>query len=292
MEPAPITVGLDGSAESLEAALWAADEADRRGLGLRLLHAWVLLAGEPATGLSPDQDQNYWAKRIVRAAATAVRERHRHLSVTEDLVAEGPEAALLNAAVSSTMVVLGSRGLERLESFFLGDISLQVAGRAARPVVLVRASAGRARPLAGTDEGGVVVGVSLHGPCDSVLRFAFETAAARGVPLRVVHGCPLPVQAYAPWGVDPDVAGEISEEAAERLSRAVQPWSERNPGVMMTSTVRLGSPARAVLGAAEGAGLLVVGRRKHHPPVAPRLGNIAQACVHHAQCPVAVVPHD
>ncbi|GAA3031074.1 hypothetical protein GCM10020000_04910 [Streptomyces olivoverticillatus] len=132
-------MGLDGSPESLAAALWAADEADRRGLGLRLLHAWVLLADEPATGLPADKDQNYWAKRIVRAAATAVYERHRDLSVTEDLVAEDPETALLKAAESSTMVVLGSRGLERVESFFLGDISLQMAGRAERLVVLVRA---------------------------------------------------------------------------------------------------------------------------------------------------------
>ncbi|ARZ66728.1 stress-inducible protein [Streptomyces albireticuli] len=292
MEPASITVGLDGSPESLEAALWASDEADRRGLGLRLLHAWVLLAGEPSTGLPADQDQNYWAKRIVRAAVAAVHERHHDLAVIEDLVAEEPETALLRAAESSTMVVLGSRGLERVESFFLGDISLQVAGRAERPVVLVRSAAAGARPPVGTDEGGVVVGVSLHGPCDSMLEFAFETAAARGVPLLVVHGCPLPVQAYAPWGVDPDVAGEISKEAGEKLSQAVQPWRERNLDVRVTTTVRLGSPARAALGAAEGAGLLVVGRRRHHQPLAPRLGNVAQACVHHARCPVAVVPHN
>ncbi|NJP82265.1 universal stress protein, partial [Streptomyces sp. AA8] len=136
------------------------------------------------------------------------------------------------------------------------------------------------------------VGVSLHGPCDSLLEFAFETAAARGAPLHVVHGCPLPVQAYAPWGVDPDVAGEISKEAGEKLSRAVQPWSERNPGVTVTSTVRLGSAARATLAASEGAELLVIGRRRHHPALAPRLGNVAQACVHHARCPVAVIPHD
>ncbi|MEV5379338.1 universal stress protein [Streptomyces nondiastaticus] len=292
MEPAPITVGLDGSPESLAAALWAADEADRRGLGLRLLHAWILLGGESSTGLPADKDQNYWAKRIVRAAATSVYEHHHDLSVTEDLVAEDPETALLQAAESSTMVVLGSRDLERVESFFLGDVSLQVAGRAERPVVLVRSAAGRARLPADSGLGGVAVGVSLHGPCDSLLEFAFETAAARGAPLHVVHGCPLPVQAYAPWGVDPDVAGEISKEAGEKLSRAVQPWSERNPGVTVTSTVRLGSAARATLAASEGAELLVIGRRRHHPAMAPRLGNVAQACVHHARCPVAVIPHD
>lgn len=293
MDEGPITVGLDGSPESLEAALWASDEAERRGLGLRLLHAWVLLAGESGTALPPDKDQNYWAKRIVRAAATAVYERHHSLSVTEDLVAEDPRTALLRAAESSTMVVLGSRGLERLESFFLGDVSLHVAGRAERPVVLVRAGVTGARiPVGAGEEGCVAVGVSLHGPCDSLLDFAFETAAARRLPLHVVHGCPLPVQAYAPWGVDPEVAGEIGKEAEEKLAQAVRPWRERKPDVMVTSVVRLGSPARAALKAAESADLVVIGRRRHHPAVTPRLGNVAQACLHHARCPVAVVPHD
>lgn len=49
-------------------------------------------------------------------------------------------------------------------------------------------------------------------------------------------------------------------------------------------------PAKDVVWAAEGAGLLVVGWRKHRPALAPRLDPVAEAAVHHARCPVSVFP--
>ena len=60
----------------------------------------------------------------------------------------------------------------------------------------------------------------------------------------------------------------------------------------VTDSIALESPAKAVVQAAEGAGLLVVGRRRHHRVPAPRLGPVTHAAIHHARCPVAVVPHD
>ncbi|GHG53064.1 universal stress protein [Streptomyces griseocarneus] len=304
MEPAPITAGLDGSAESLAAAHWAAAEAARRGLALRLLHAWILHVPEPAD-VPPERDRDYWAKRIVHAAHAEVRARFPALDVTEDIVADEPGAALLKAAEASAMVVLGSRGLDRLESFFLGDVGLHVAGRAERPVVLVRTGMG-SRPRhpapaasptgssAGSPAGGggVVLGLGLRRPAHDLLDFAFDAAAARGVPLRVLHGRPLPVQAYAPWGVDPEVAQEITEHAELEVAQALRPWRERHPDVTVIDAVSLESPAKAVVRAAGGADLLVVGRRRHRPALVPRLSAVAQACVHHAPCPVVVVPHD
>ncbi|MFD5393252.1 universal stress protein [Streptomyces sp. NPDC127097] len=297
MEPEIITVGLDGSAESLAAAQWAADEADRRHFVLRLLHAWILLAAE-AADTPPDRDQNAGARRIVRQALEVVRERHPHLQIIEDLVGSEAEPALLRAAGESRMTVLGSRALGTLGSYVFGDVSLGVVGRADGPVVLVRGG-GRAQPdraeSAGPPNGPgsrVVVGMSLNGPCEPLLAFAFDAALSRGLPLQVVHGRPLPVQAYAPWGVDPDAATEAAKDADGELRDVIGPWRARFPDVPVELTVLTESATRAIVQTAPGAELLAVGRRRHRRFLAPRVGPVAHAAIHHATCPVAMVPHD
>jgi nucleotide-binding universal stress UspA family protein len=291
MEPV-ITVGLDGSPESLAAARWAADEAERRKLTLRLLHAWPLLVPEP-TRVPAEVDQNYWAKRLVHNAKAELQARHPALVIVGNLVADDAQDALLRAASESDMTVLGSRGLEPVESYFLGDISMPVVARADRPVVLVRAARREEVPQPGpVTAGDVVVALKLHGACDDLLEFPFITAAARGVPLRATHGQTVPLRAYAPWGVDHDVTEEMRQDAQQHLSQALRPWREKFPRVEVTDSIGLEGPAKTVVRAAKGAGLLVVGRRRHRPTLAPRLGPVAQAAIHHARRPVAVVPHD
>ncbi|MCH0541008.1 universal stress protein [Streptomyces sp. MUM 203J] len=284
-----VTVGLDGSPESMTAARWAADEAERRKATLRLLHAWPPLAPEP-TVVPSELDQNYWARRLVRHARAELQARHPGLLIIGSLVADDAQNALLQAASESELTVLGSLGLTPAESYFLGSVSMALVARATRPVVLVRPESREqgSSPVPRS----VMVALKLHGPCDDLLAFAFEAAAARGVPLQVVHGRSLPLHAHTPWGVDHDVAEEITQDAEKQLGQVLHPWREKFPGVEPVDAVRLESPAEALVRAAEGAELLVVGRRKHRPPLAPRLGPVAHAALHHARCPVAVVPHD
>lgn len=309
MEPEVITVGLDGSPESLAAAHWAADEADRRQSALRLLHAWILLAAE--TPHPPvDRDRNAGAREIVRRARDEVCERHPDLRIIEDLVGAEAEPALLGAAGESRMIVLGSRALGPWESYVLGDVSLNVVGRAKGPVVLVREEGGRAKaprhepPRHGPSrhdppdgpppapEARVVAGLSLNGPCERMLGFAFDAAASRGLSLQAVHGRPLPMEAYTPWGLDPDAATELTKEADVELQDALRPWRERFPEVPVQRTVLAESPTRALVQSVFGAALLVVGRKLHRPPLAPRVGPVAHAAIHHVTCPIAVVPHE
>ncbi|MFJ9135698.1 MULTISPECIES: universal stress protein [unclassified Streptomyces] len=289
MQPV-ITVGLDGSPESLAAAHWAAAEAEKRRLTLRLLHAWPLLAPEPAHA-SSEVDQNYWAKRLVHTARAGLQARHPGLTIVGSLVAEDALTALLQAASESEMIVLGSRGLETVESYFLGDVSMPVVARAERPVVLVRAETSvEGTPTAPASR--VVVALKLNGTTDDLLDFAFHAAAAREAPLMAVHGRSVPLHARVPWGVDHDATEEMTRDARKELSKALRPWREKYPQVDVSDSIRLASPGRAVVEAAEGAALLVVGRRAHRHGAMSHLGPVAQAAIHHGRCPVAVVPHE
>ncbi|MEU6083619.1 universal stress protein [Streptomyces sp. NPDC047108] len=297
MEPV-VTVGLDGSPESLDAARWAAEDASRRRYALRLMHAWVMLA-EDENHAPSENEQNYWAERIVHDAHAEVRKDHPDLPVIEELVAGQPLASLMRALSESEMLVLGSRGMGTVEAFLLGDVSLGVVARAERPVVLVRRGLHMAE-RSGSGRGRVVLGLDPQDSTDALLEFAFSDAAARGVPLEVVN-------AYHGHGIhrhrngrngrhkrngNGEAAQQLAKEMQRRLDETVEPWREKFPGVEMIDTVRQESPTKAMVHAAEGAELLIVGRRLHRAHRAARIGNVAHAALHHAPCPVAVIPYD
>ncbi|UQA97008.1 universal stress protein [Streptomyces halobius] len=284
-----VTVGLDGSPESRSAVLWAAHEAGLRQARLRLLHAWVMLA--PEDPHRPDeQDQNYWPHRIMDQARETVRARHPDLPVDEALVAQDPLDALTDAAGESDLLVLGTRELGTMAGYVVGELALQIVTRSGVPTVLVR---DQHAPLPVEKDRDVVVGLGLKDPCEALLEFAFETAARRGDPLRAVHGRHLPAHAYnRGGGVEPYVAEISAKDARQELMEALQPWRERFPWVTVDERVVLESPAHGLLTGAEGGGLLAVGRRHRLHVLAPRIGHVVQAAVHHAPCPVAVVPHE
>lgn len=286
----PITAGVDGTDESRAALDWAAREAVRRSLPLRVVHAWEFLPTVP-TEVAGREAQEAWAVRAVTDAVRAVTERHPELKVTTDVLEGPPVRTLLEAAEEAGLLVLGSRGHGRLMGFLLGSVGQQVIAEATRPVVLVRAGSEASAEAAGRD---VVVG--QHGdPEDSadVLRFAFETAAARGATVRAVRAWTLPpVFAYSPGSLQLlDDAGGLEPFEQKALAAALQPWRERFPEVPVVEHVEMGSAGQVLLAAADDAQLLIVGRRAHRTAVGARIGSVAHGVLHHAGCPVAVVPH-
>ncbi|MFD0313032.1 universal stress protein [Streptomyces flavalbus] len=286
----PITAGVDGTEESHAALAWAAREAVRRGAPLRVVHAWRYEPGEGLDAQGRD-DQERWVRDAVGQAVREVRERHTGLEVSADVVEGGAVETLLAAAADAGTLVLGSRGHGRLVGFLLGSVGQQVIAEAACPVVLVRSGESTAGEVAARE---VVVGQE-GGPEDSAdaLRFAFETAAARQAPVRAVRAWTLPpVFAYSPASLKLlDDAGGPEPYEKKALAAALEPWRARFPDVRVVEHVEMGSAGQVLLSVAGRAQLMVVGRRARRTAVGARIGSVAHGVLHHAECPVAVVPH-
>ncbi|MET9907585.1 universal stress protein [Streptomyces sp. NPDC006476] len=286
----PITAGVDGTEESLAALDWAAREAVRRGLALRVVQAWRF---EPydAIDAADRQTQAGWVRDALGEAAKAVTARHTGLDVSTEVLEGETVDTLVAAAADAEMLVLGSRGYGPVVGFLLGSVGQQVIAETARPVVLVRADD---RPTAEAAGREIVVGQQGEAEDSAeALRFAFETAAARGAGVRVVRAWTLPpVFAYSPGSMHLlDEAGGLEPFEKKALAAAVAPWRERFPDVPVVEHVEMGSAAQVLLSVAARAQLMVVGRRAHRTAVGARIGSVAHGVLHHAGCPVAVVPH-
>ncbi|MDW8803777.1 universal stress protein [Streptomyces scabiei] len=297
-----VTVGLDGSRESLAAAEWAAREAKLRELPLRLVNVWEPvpepMAQAPLLGA---ETQAHWSERIPREAAAGLRLRHPDVEITVEQLMGRASEVLVAAAKDSELLVLGSRGLTGLGGFLVGSVGQAVVAHAETPVVLVRAWAQAADehemdpagiPSAATGFRPVVLGLDTDRPDDAVITFAFEEATRRQTSLRVVHGWSLPPHFVSSLPAAPEIGVELGRQDAAALAAVLRPWQEKFPHVDVVEESRPGSPANHLVDASREASLVVVGRRIRRRPFGIHIGSVTHAVLHHATAPVAVVAHD
>ncbi|MGW0117965.1 universal stress protein [Streptomyces sp. NPDC003327] len=285
-----VTAGLDGSPESLAATQWAAQEALRRAVPLRLLRAWDI-DEDPRTRVVDPATAREWGARTLAIAERRLRRRHPGLDVETKWVAGDPVEELCSAAEDAELLVLGSRGLGGLAGFLAGSVSLAVLARTTRPVVLVRPH----DPLEPHEErtGEVVMGLDVSAAADELLSFGFAAADRYGCGLRVVHRWAVPAL-YGPdmVGALPLLMTEVAADARRALDEALAPWTEKFPDVAVVRDCRQGRPAQDLTELSRDARLVVVGRRVRRARLGTHIGAVTHAVLHHCLAPVAVVPHD
>ena len=88
------------------------------------------------------------------------------------------------------------------------------------------------------------------------------------------------------WRPEPPAPSRADAWLAESLAG----WQEKYPDVLVRSGVVREHPAAGLVAEAASAQLLVVGNRGRHALAGTLLGSVSQAVLHHATCPVAVVP--
>ncbi|HUC55925.1 MAG TPA: universal stress protein [Streptosporangiaceae bacterium] len=257
-----VVVGYDGSPDSCSAMKWAAKEATARGTLLT-----VCVAGVPDTGET---------ESMLRTAQAAARElagdRVRSLPLT------GSAARVLcDLSSDADMVVLGARGGDRdlMPAVPLGSVSLRVAAHGLGRIVVVR---GHWQPVPGMAKRPVVVGADGSRESLAAMTFAAEEAVLRQSPLIAVCGL---ADSAGVLGA----AGCIRREFEDQVARC----KLGNPDLTVRCELSEGPPRQALLEAAAGAQLLVVGARGRGGIDQMTIGSVGLAALTYARCPVGVI---
>jgi nucleotide-binding universal stress UspA family protein len=143
---------------------------------------------------------------------------------------------------------------------------------------------------------GIVVGLEDAPDAMKALDWAFAEAAAHGEHVTVVSVVnELPVATPAFYAAD--AVGHVHD-----VRRSTRRWAERvvkstvarrtDDGVAVEVKVVGGNPARVLTDLSRDASLVVVGRHGSNPFSRLFLGSVSSAVVHHAKCPVVVVPEE
>ncbi len=269
-----IVAGYDGSPDGARALRWAAREAQARGTTLTVCLAWTpdqmaLPAESALCDLARQHGREILARGLPYAESVLGPGR-----VRAELAGGSAAHVLCERSRTADMVVVGCRGYSELRDLQLGSVSWQVAGHASGRVVVVR---GEWRP-ANQAPGPVVVGADGSPAAQAAIAFAFEEAALRDVPLTAV--CALT-----------DAGGRLGEghQVEEDFDHLMAREAKAHPEVTVTRRMLPGTPRAALLTAAAGAQLTVVGARGRGGLEGMALGSVAQAVLHHAPGPVAVV---
>ncbi|MDT7537486.1 MAG: hypothetical protein QOI82_1071 [Actinomycetota bacterium] len=281
----PIVVGVDGSASSDAALLYACAEAAGRRLPLAILHAWQpfpTYAGAAMMGPGPIMptpvEMAQFGQQVLDAAAATAGSFRPTLLHEEYLVQDAASNAMIEASESALLAIVGGRDRARHEPGWLGPVPLRLAAKSRCPVVVVPSEANVA--------GNVVVGVDGSPVSEEALAFGFHQASRRATPLTAILSYST---STAPTGLDTSPFADRHADAERQLSEVLSGWSEKFPDVVVNQVVTEEAPLQALRAASSTAGLLVVGTHGRGFFLRHVLGSVSSALLRVSDCPVAVV---
>ncbi|WP_327667574.1 MULTISPECIES: universal stress protein [unclassified Streptomyces] len=259
----PVVVGVDGSPSSLAAVETAAREAERRGVGLELVHALAWSSGPVPPGVAPWDPDGAGLRDRVNEVLTDAEFRARkvapQLAVTREVLMGEPVSVLDSEARAASLAVVGSHRVSWLRGLLHGSIAGHLTAHGSCPVLVVR---GR------QNQTGPVVLADVSTAAREAAGFAFAEASERGVDLVVLH------------------------HRHDRRSSAGSLFGlcEKYPEVTVRPRAARGRRHRALAEASVGAQLVVAGVRRWRGTAAALSAPDGRAIVRHAHCSVALVP--
>ncbi len=268
-EAGRLLVGVDGSAPSGAAALWALRRAQALGHEVTLVHC------VPEDWASRDRAQAAAMMEVSRELLRNEAARARDLapSVTVNTALHRGEAADVLTALSpgADLVIIGTDRAGSTHGEDAGVVSLQIATLSRCPVAVIPAISLRGRS-------GVVVGVDGSLESVAAITFAAAEAARLGQDLLAIYA-----------------GATTGQQGQDLLANAVIAIRQEHPDL----TVHLQSPARnapmplspaeALVRAARNSRLLVVGSRGRDAVKRVQIGKVGYEVLQQIQCPTVVV---
>lgn len=269
-----IVLGYDGSETSVVALDWVAERAANRAALIEI----VMIGG---TLLQDERGRDAGLidaeRRLRDRAPDAEVDAHRFTGKMPD--------SLIDRARGADLLVVGSHRGRPEWSSLSRWMPIRVTSRSVTPVVVVpddwEATAGK-----------VVLGVDDDDSSLSAVDFAAREAAAAGVPLLLVHTWRMP---------GPRMEGSVALLASPIESRAVhrkilREAEERahasHPELAVEQILEQTDPASALLRAARGSSLVVLGTHHRGLVASAFMGSIGRDVLTQCRVPVCVVPGD
>ena len=142
---------------------------------------------------------------------------------------------------------------------------------------------------------GIIVGVDGSSHSRRALEWAINEAAVRHLPLTVLTvRQPVTGFWYSPVGYPAEGYEDLTEharkEAQEETDDALGTLAAEARPPEVTVLAAAGAPAEVILRAAQDADMVVVGSRGAGGFTKLLLGSVSSQIVHHACCPVVVIP--
>ncbi len=280
-----IVVAIDPSGSSDEALMWGAEVAAMRKVPLILAHALPAPSARwDSQDITPERVRAA-ADALMRAKRDDVYDLHPELEVHLEVTTADADDAILTQANRAAMVVVGSRHRGPIGRLFLGSVSHFAVTHAVGPVAVVRRRVDdRTLP--------VVVGIDTTREDEASLAFAFAEAAARQVPLHVVHAwTPDIAVGYGVFVLDSEVLGMLRKDAERAVEEAVAGVAEQYPQVAVRTAVVEGDATSVLVDASGEAQLLVVGSHGRGTLGRLLMGSVSTNVLHAVPIPVVVVPN-
>jgi nucleotide-binding universal stress UspA family protein len=140
---------------------------------------------------------------------------------------------------------------------------------------------------------GIVVGIDGSHNASRALEWAMTEAAIRTAPLTVITVNSVPAGYWTgkpvPFAGDDEKIAEMRKAAEAKVEEIAAKLGSTQPE-SVTVTALTGFPVQTLVDASTDADLIVVGSRGGGGFAELVLGSVSHQVVHHAHCPVVVVP--